>query len=97
MSWFILIVVSKVCVLGLLLSCILVIVSLGVLFVKGFNFGFDFIGGYIIEINIMLVIIIIDLKVKLSFEVVSKLIIIKVGEYYFVLREVLEVSKVSIW
>ncbi len=97
MSWSTLTAASKARVLGLLLSCVLVIASLAVLSVKGLNFGLDFTGGYITEINTTSVTAISDLKAKLSPEVASKLTISKAGEYHFVLREAPEVSKASTW
>ena len=84
MSWSTLTAASKARVLGLLLSCVLVITSLGVLSVKGLNFGLDFTGGYITEINTASVTTITDLQAKLSPEVASKLTISKAGEYHFV-------------
>ncbi|NUJ57996.1 protein translocase subunit SecF, partial [Cobetia marina] len=97
MSWSTLTTASKARVLGLVLSCVLVIASLGVLSVKGLNFGLDFTGGYITEINTTSVTTIADLKAKLSPEVASKLAISKAGEYHFVLREAPEASKASTW
>ena len=97
MSWSTLTAASKARVLGLLLSCVLVIASLTVLSVKGLNFGLDFTGGYITEINTTSVTTITDLKANLSPEVASKLTISKAGEYHFVLREAPEVSKASTW
>ena len=97
MSWSTLTAASKARVLGLLLSCVLVIASLSVLSVKGLNFGLDFTGGYITEINTTSVTTIADLKANLSPEVASKLAISKAGEYHFVLREAPEASKASTW
>lgn len=97
MSWSTLTAASKARVLGLLLSCALVICSLGVLSVKGLNFGLDFTGGYITDISTESVTSIADLTAKLSPEVVDKLIISKAGDHHFVLRQAPDLNTTANW
>ncbi|EWH07283.1 hypothetical protein AT00_06245 [Pseudoalteromonas lipolytica SCSIO 04301] len=97
MSWSTLTAASKARVLGLLLSCALVISSLGVLSVKGLNFGLDFTGGYITDISTESVTSIADLTAKLSPEVVDKLIISKAGDHHFVLRQAPDLNTTANW
>lgn len=97
MSWSTLTAASKARVLGLLLSCALVISSLGVLSAKGLNFGLDFTGGYITDISTESVTSIADLTAKLSPEVVDKLIISKAGDHHFVLRQAPDLNTTANW